>query len=39
MRFVIVRIDGCSPLRIGYATMSPNLSIGRVQGVSFPSET
>jgi hypothetical protein len=29
----------CSPPRIGYATMSPNLSIGRVQGVSFPSET
>jgi hypothetical protein len=27
----------CSPPRIGYATMSPNLSIGRVQGVSFPS--
>jgi hypothetical protein len=29
----------CSPPRIGYATMFPNCSIGRLQGASFPSET
>jgi hypothetical protein len=29
----------CSPPRIGWATMSPNRSIARVQGVSFPRET
>src|SRR5712671_5227271 len=28
----------CSPPRIGCAMMSPNRSIGRVQGVSLPSE-
>ena len=41
-RFRNLRIPAyrwCSPPRIGYATTSPNLSIGPVQGVSFPSET
>jgi hypothetical protein len=28
----------CSPPRIGCAIMSPNRSIGRVQGASLPSE-
>jgi hypothetical protein len=28
----------CSPPRIGWATMSPNRSIARVQGASFPSD-
>ena len=28
----------CSPPRIGCAIMSPNRSIGRLQGASFPSE-
>jgi len=32
-------LASCSPPRIGYATMSPNCSIGRLQGASFPSET
>ena len=34
-----VRIDGVVRQGIGYATMSPNCSIGRLQGASFPSET
>jgi hypothetical protein len=29
----------CSPPRIGCAITSPNRSIARVQGASFPSET